>query len=134
MTLTHMNRPAQESDVIEALQAQVGIKASKTQEAWKTPTLINSWVGNWYNAYGVPQYFKDEFGFVHIRGSLSGGESGGVAFTMPPGYIPPFGVAFTCPGVGTASGTVEITTDGDVRIILSGAGLTISCISYKVGD
>ena len=134
MALTHMNRPAQESDVIEALQAQVGTKASKTQEAWITPTLINSWVGNWYSVYGVPQYFKDEFGFVHIQGSLSGGASGGVAFTMPSGYRPTFGVAFTCPGVETASGTVEITTNGDVRIILSGAGLTISGIKYKVGD
>ncbi len=54
---------------------------------WKKPTLTNSW------AYGgsdtsEPAYTKDPDGIVHLRGSVAGGMSDTVAFTLPPGYRP----------------------------------------------
>lgn len=58
MALTHMNRPAQGSYIIEALQAQIavesgrvttantniGLKEAKTQPSFTNATLTNAWV------------------------------------------------------------------------------------------
>lgn len=52
----------------ESLSAAMGKKlqdekASKTQEEWITPTLVNG-------ASGTIQYMKDTLGFVHFRGAV----------------------------------------------------------------
>ena len=61
-------------------------KANKQQEAWITPTLLNGWVVL-TDSYPV-SYMKDNFGFVHIRGVVSGGSLGTVIFSLPNGYKP----------------------------------------------
>lgn len=61
-------------------------KANKTQEAWITPTLLNNWVEG--TAWTAPKYMKDNFGFVHMKGSIKNGLSGSIAFTLPIGYRP----------------------------------------------
>ena len=89
MPLTHMNRPAQESDELLAmesrLQSQLTSKANKVQESWITPTLWNGWIPG---VFGTPQYMLDEFGFVHLRGSIKNGVVGQAAFALPTGYRP----------------------------------------------
>lgn len=55
-------------------------KASKTQEAWITPTLLNG-------ATGTIQYRKNQFGRVEFKGTLNG-TYGTNALTLPTGYRP----------------------------------------------
>lgn len=54
-------------------------KAGKAQEAWITPTLLNSWTG-------TVQYRKDTLGNVHFRGTASGGANDTVMFDLPLSY------------------------------------------------
>ena len=56
-------------------------KANKKQEDWITATLING-------AVGKVQYRKDEFGMVHIQGSVSIPNSSLQPFLIPFGYRP----------------------------------------------
>jgi hypothetical protein len=58
-----------------------------TGSAWIAPTLINSWV-NAGGGFETAGYLKDPFGFVHIKGVISGGAATTVAFVLPTGYRP----------------------------------------------
>ena len=102
MALTHMNRPAQESDIIEALQAEIAVergritsantsisgKAAKTQPSFTNATLTNGWVAG----SSAPGYFKDEFDIIHLRGAIKSGTTSVAAFVLPSGNRP----AVTC--------------------------------------
>jgi len=58
------------------------------------PALVNGpWINAFYqNAWGTTggsqpaQFMKDALGFVHLRGRITGGATGSVAFTLPVGY------------------------------------------------
>ena len=65
-----------------------GTKANKVQAAWITPTLLNGWVNS--ATYGGLKYYKDEFGIVTIKGTItnSATPNGGLICTMPVGYRP----------------------------------------------
>lgn len=61
-------------------------KASKTQETWITPTLLNGWKS--MSGRDV-QYMKDAMGFVHFRGDMDPStRTESVAFQVPIGYRP----------------------------------------------
>ena len=62
------------------LPGQIPEYATKEQEAWITPTLING-------ADGTIRYMKDSLGFVHIEGLLNRGTSGPY-LRLPVGYRP----------------------------------------------
>ena len=63
-------------------------KANKVQEAWITATLLNNFVGVTGNE---PKYMKDQFGFVHIKGRVTGGTLNSNIFALPVGYRPSHG-------------------------------------------
>jgi hypothetical protein len=61
---------------------------------WTTPaSLLNNWTrytdnsGASYSPFG---YYKDANSRVYLRGVLTGGAPGSVAFVLPPGYRPQF--------------------------------------------
>lgn len=58
----------------------------KTQEAWQTPTLINSWVA-WGAPFVTAQYRRSTGGVVMLRGVVKNG-TGAVMFVLPVGYRP----------------------------------------------
>ena len=146
MPLTHMNRPAQESDVIEALQAKIavesgrvttantnlGLKATKTQPSFTNATpLTNSWAA----ATSAPGYFKDEFGIVHLRGAVKSGVAGTQVFTLPSGYQPSVLLCF--PVIDGASVVAQCTVDtaGNVVIWTTTAnanGFNLAPVQFKV--
>lgn len=100
--------------VTSAIQTQFSGKASKTQQAWQTPTLLNSWV-NFGGANTTAQYMKDEMGFVHLKGMIKTGTIGTVAFTLPAGYLPSSEGTSRFPAVSNdAFGQLGITTGGNV--------------------
>ena len=117
MALTHLNRPAQESDELLALEsrllAQTASKANKAQEAWITPTLLNG-------TTGLTQYRKNQFGIIECYGqvTIGTGAHGTDIFILPSGYmpgsyIPSFGVKIVDTG---ATGNIYITGNGFVKL------------------
>ena len=68
---------------IQTIETLYQEKANKTQEAWITPTLINGWTEQ--SGYPV-RYMKDEMGFVHLKGRMSGTTLNTAAFILPVGY------------------------------------------------
>lgn len=115
---------------------QLDLKANKAQEAWIAPTLLNGWV----NAGGFgTAYFKDEFGFVHLKGLVSSGSLGVTVFTLPEGYRPAISTPISSvyrSGGTYGSYSVNINTDGTI-FLFGTAGTTwnaLNNISFKVGN
>jgi hypothetical protein len=86
------NRSAQISGLLDSSVYQAKLidsKASKVQEAWIEPTLLNGWV-NFGSGFSNIAYFKDEFDFVHLRGLIKDGTTTAntTLFTLPVGYRP----------------------------------------------
>ena len=53
------------------------------------PPFENGWV-NYDSGWPPAAYWKDPFGFVHLRGLVKNGTLGVPMFTLPPGYRPAF--------------------------------------------
>jgi len=81
-------------------------------EGFTAPTLTNSWV-NFGAPYNPAGYWKDPFGFVHLRGTIKSGTMSAAAFTLPVGYQPPNRERFS--NVSNALfGAFEVRPDGTV--------------------
>lgn len=81
------------------------IFATKVQEAWITPTLVNSFT----EVSGYPvRYMKDSLGFVHLKGRIATGSPGAYAFQLPAGYRPPVNISFISPH-GSTSGAIRMS-------------------------
>ena len=145
MPLTHMNRPAQESDIIEALQAEIAVerervtsaktsitgKAAKTQPPFANIPLSNDWV----TGSSAVMYFKDEFGIVHLRGAIKSGKSSVVAFVLPLDYRP----AVTCvfPVIDGANLVAQCSVDTAGNVVISTTttnanGFNLAPVQFKV--
>lgn len=98
--------------------------ANTQSENWINAVYQNSWTTNDGTPLG---YFKDNFGLVHIRGSITGGSTanGTVIFTLPLGYRPQYKQHFVIPAyTNTTWGTCEILVNTDGTVALqSGSGV-----------
>lgn len=89
-----------------------------TDTSWKVvgaqgaPAFTNSWVA-FGGSSGAPGFWKDPFGFVHLKGVTKSGVVGSAAWTMPPGYRPVEKQELATISNG-AIGLVVINTDGTV--------------------
>lgn len=91
------------------------------QENWYTLVLQNGWNGTG-NGDAEPRYMKDEFGFVHLKGSIWGGTSADwtIIANLPVGYYPSERIRI--PTVSTDNGSnivpayIIIEPDGTVKI------------------
>ena len=98
----------------KAVKTYADTKATKAQEAWTAPTLLNSWVNFNAAAYSQAGYFKDTLGIVHIRGMVKDGSLGGaVFFTLPAGYRPVDHIIFGSIANG-AIARIDVQSTGDV--------------------
>ena len=115
--------------------AELAGKANKVQEAWITPTLINGWYA--IRAGEPPQYMKDEFGFVHFRGTISKGASAtsNFPFKLPAGYLPSATTSFSISEIKNSSNTLALSIfpQGNVDFAgaLSNSWYGISYITFK---
>lgn len=98
--------------------------------AWVAPTLLNSWVNTTVGPGTPAGYLKDPFGFVHLRGRLSGGASGTAAFDLPAGFLPAaFSLSDLYPlgvwngGAAMSGGVVQIVA-GSVNVYVPGGAFT----------
>lgn len=81
-------------------------------ESFIAPTLINSWV-NFGGTRNPAGYFKDPFGIVHLRGLITSGTIGTVAFTLPAKYRPANDELMATVS-NALFGAVDINPNGDV--------------------
>ncbi|MNH66520.1 hypothetical protein D3C73_185530 [compost metagenome] len=128
------NEKAQISDltagVAEALQRVSVVeqkKAEKDAPGWIAPTLLNGWA-NIVGSNTPAGYFRDTMGFVHLRGSITGGISTPwtVIFKLPTGYRPKYNnmiPTYTNDSSGTqVLGSLSINNSGDVQIYIGAVG------------
>ena len=105
----------------ETLYQDILLKANKVQEAWITPTLVNSWV-----AFDTrtAKYKKADYGRVYLKGIVKNGTIGAPIFTLPTGYRPDEALTYAIPSNGVF-GYVTVNTDGTV-VCSAGSNVSVS--------
>jgi hypothetical protein len=83
--------------------------------SWTAATYLNSWASYSAGTHYVAEYYKDEYGWMNIRGTINTGASGTVAFTLPTGFRPAKELQYLMLAFG-GSGQVRISANGDVTI------------------
>ena len=94
--------------------------APSTAMQWIAPTLTHSWA----NAGATAGYMIDALGFVHIKGTVTGGELHQPIFTLPTGYIPSALAEYACSSSG-AFAAVIVNSSGQV-ILAAGSNVDLS--------
>lgn len=95
--------------------------AKKTQENWIPLILQNGWGGTGVGN-AEPRYMKDEFGFVHFKGSIWGGAIADwtIIANLPVGYIPSERIRIPTVnsdgGENTRASYIVFETDGTVKV------------------
>lgn len=121
------------SDVDESQWVNIG--------AVGAPAFQNSWTNYGTNVWVGAGYYKDAWGWVHLRGLIKSGTSAAAAFTLPAGYRPPSTgghLIFVTAGNGTKIGArVDVYTDGSVAPVLltngSNSWVSLSGVSFYAG-
>lgn len=111
----------------------IGYQTGTKVIGWLPVTFQNSWANV---GAGTPPvtYYKDQNGVVTVYGSLTGGSSGTVAFTLPAGYRPAYVTNRFAGGVRYDGSTeqlffVEVDNSGNVTLygtVVSWANLNFS--------
>ncbi len=88
-------KPYYPDDTEKALNAidrdQASMGRSLALEPWKGISMASGWRRYSAGIGDAPEYTKDRFGFVHLRGiieSTANISAGATAFTLPVGYRP----------------------------------------------
>ena len=109
--------------------------SARIEDEWIVPTLSNSWVAgtpDTHNDTSQVGYWKDQHGFVHLRGWLKSGSSAtAVMFTLPSGFRPAGQIIFPANGNG-GNCRVDVKTNGEVYAAQGGStsGTSISNICF----
>jgi hypothetical protein len=88
------------------------------------PGFQNSW-RNYGGGYTTAAFYKDQLGIVHLKGMITSGPQGSVAFTLPSGYIPAEHSYFSVASRVVASpqtAAVTVVSNGNVLIFNTNAG------------
>jgi hypothetical protein len=100
------------------------------------PPFQNGWMNFGSNTATVG-FYMDTVNVVHLKGTMTGGGTSTVAFTLPPGYRP--SATLEMPAAhGNASKVIVLTieSNGDVRAFCEGgcdSFVAIDAISFRVG-
>ena len=100
--MTSVNTKANQSTTYTKTEVNTALdlKANKAQEAWITPTLLNSWVNN---SGFTTRYKKDDMGVVWCELFINAGNTSSIIFNLPTGYRPSQSLFIT----GNASGVTS---------------------------
>ena len=83
------------------------VSALITSAAWTPVVFQNGWA-NQGTGWETAAYLKDPFGFVHLKGVITGGADDTIAFTLPAGYRPGATTVNACGDAGTESPTSTV--------------------------
>jgi hypothetical protein len=103
-----------EASHINDLQDEV--VAIETQLITDTFTEVTSFSNSWVNygsGYDTAGYYKDAYGYVHLKGLLKNGTITLTMFTLPAGYRPAYRYLFATLS-NDALGRCDIDTSGNV--------------------
>ena len=102
-------------------------------ENWREIGINPAFQNSWIDAGANPAFYKDPFRRVHLKGDLSTGASGTVAFTLPEGYRPSEALNFALWQTGGAAGAYAvIATTGTVTIVRTAATVSLNAVSFRV--
>jgi len=108
----------------------LGSGTLNTDDDWKVPTLLNSWVN-----YGAPEPdagYRKEGDWVYLRGYVKNGSLSVPIYTLPVGYRPP-GDARVAVITSTGAGSLLVQNDGDVILVSGGTGyVDLSPMRFRV--
>ena len=108
--------------------AQLLAKADAAQEAWITPTLLNSWEA--FDASRTAQYRKETTGVVRLKGMVKSGTIGQAIFTLPVGYRPSVSTNISTTSLNLF-GAINIGIDGLVTpAVGNNAWVSLSSITF----
>jgi hypothetical protein len=82
---------------------------------WRTLTPMNGWSYGGYSTNHIAVY-KDANGVVHLHGSLKGGTSGSVAFTLPRADRPKHRLYIPIYTNNATIGGIQVNTNGQCQI------------------
>jgi len=106
--------------------------AHATPLSWIAPTLSNSWTAA--GGFVAPGYAKDQFGIVHLQGSvLHSGATNVTILTLPVGFRPSGDVDLAAGVYGPAVGVVKIESDGTVHPSASTQFVDLDNLSFTAG-
>ena len=109
----------------------VRVGGNITQDAWSTPTFVNSWA-NYGGSWETAGYYRDKEGVVRLKGLVASGTAGAVIFYLPASYRPSLGKHFATVATG-AFCVLQILPDGSV-VTYSNCGngwISLDNISFR---
>jgi len=87
---------------------------------WRDMVLDSNWDRKHASNHLPPQYCKDSNGFVHFRGTMTGGDAIDDVFTtLPPGFRPPKPVICAA-AIGANQCSVQILANGQANVEAGG--------------
>jgi hypothetical protein len=105
-------------------------KANIKQEDWISPTLLNGFIT--YVSFSSPvKYYKDNFGTVHLKGTISSGTAGLASFVLPVGYRPITTIGYICRSKSGTNGSVGIDPSGNVYIVAYDTYICLDGITFR---
>lgn len=117
------------NDIQTLLENLNNTKAKNIQENWIEGVCQNGWVAM-YNGYSYPNFKKDNFGLVHLKGTVRSGTVGPsyAIYTLPVGYRPSEMQSFsvvTSNGTNYLVGRVIVNPDGRVCLDTGANGVAV---------
>lgn len=105
-----------------------------TPLVWTPVTFLNAWT-NFGAGYAPAEYTKDALDRVYIRGLITGGANGTVAFNLPAGYRPSSAGHLNFPSndnnvAAQTLGRIDVLTNGNVLCIAPNANHLTLQISF----
>jgi len=99
------------------------------------PPFQNGWT-NFSPTFSSAAFYRDSLGVVHLKGTLSGGASGTVAFTLPAGYRPALELFMPLAGGGPQAANMQVRANGEVELTCAAAcgAAGIDGLSFRAGS
>jgi len=108
----------------ENVAAQIADIEVTPADDWQTVSYQNGWTT--FAGDPVAQYVKLEGGLVRVRGRITPGSSGTVAFAMPADFAPSRTIYQSAVTSGIAQAQVQVGTTGNVTVSYIGAPSWVS--------
>lgn len=101
--------------------------ASGSTNRWQLASLSSGWNNTYGSPYAAVEFVKDSNGFVHVKGTVTGGS--GVIFTFPAGFRPTDVLIFPTFAEGTLDRLV-VNPAGEVTCVTGTVSIDLSPIRF----